>query len=264
MKPGPIEIPYAVQQEIDAGALFVLNHSGGKDSQAMSILLEGVIPRSQILVVHAELPEVDWDGIPAHIESTLPGHAVVYTMAQKTFFSMVEHRFASRPSVPSFPSPSTRQCTSDLKRDPIDRVVRQYLKEHPEFHGRAVYCMGIRAEESSARAKASTWKAYKRGSRAGRTLFHWLPIHGLSTSEVFAIISKAGQRPHWAYAAGMSRLSCCFCIMASTEDLQTAAHLRPALAQRYIQLEKKTGYTMNMSQKPLETIIRKPLEGVAV
>jgi DNA sulfur modification protein DndC len=69
----------------------------------------------------------------------------------KTFFDMVEHRGM-------FPSPSTRQCTSDLKRGPIEREIRRYLKAHPEFGGLVVNCMGMRAEESPGRSKLQTFK----------------------------------------------------------------------------------------------------------
>lgn len=253
-----IELPQAAQAELEAGALFVVNHSGGKDSQAMTVALEAAgIPAAQILVVHAELPEADWEGIPEHIEANLPqGWELRYTVATKTFFQMVERRFESRPSVPSFPSPSTRQCTSDLKRGPIDREVRHYLKDHPEFNGRVVHCVGIRAEESTSRAKAQPWTLNARESKAGRTVHAWLPIHDWTEQDVRGAVADAGEDLHWAYQAGMSRLSCCFCIMANKKDLQTAARLRPELAQRYIELEERTGYTMSMAQVPLKDIIQ--------
>ena len=47
---------------IREGTLFVVNHSGGKDSQAMTILLQRIIPKEQLVIVHAELPEVEWGG----------------------------------------------------------------------------------------------------------------------------------------------------------------------------------------------------------
>ena len=37
--------------EIQKGALFVINHSGGKDSQAMMIKLLEFVPKEQIVVV---------------------------------------------------------------------------------------------------------------------------------------------------------------------------------------------------------------------
>ncbi|WP_080102105.1 hypothetical protein [Salmonella enterica] len=51
-----------IQSLIDAGALFVSNHSGGKDSQAMLIKLLDVIPARQLVVVHASLGPVEWPG----------------------------------------------------------------------------------------------------------------------------------------------------------------------------------------------------------
>ena len=46
---------------IRAGALFVANHSGGKDSQAMLIKLLERVPARQLLVVHASLGEAEWE-----------------------------------------------------------------------------------------------------------------------------------------------------------------------------------------------------------
>ena len=124
--------------------------------------------------------------------------------------------------------------------------------------------MGLRAEESSARSKLNTLTKNARNSRAGRTWFDWLPVHTLSTSAVFAEIAQAGQQPHWAYAAGMTRLSCVFCIMASSADLRTAARLRPELYQRYVSLEQRLDYTMSMSKKTLPEITGiQPQEGAA-
>lgn len=114
--------------------------------------------------------------------------------------------------------------------------------------------MGFRAEESPARAKLQTLVKSERNSRAGRTWYDWLPIHHLTTQEVFAEIKTAGQQPHWAYRAGMTRLSCVFCIMASTQDLRTAAQLKPDLYRRYAELEQRLGFTLSMSRKTLPEI----------
>ncbi len=119
--------------------------------------------------------------------------------------------------------------------------------------------MGIRAEESSSRAKQATWKLNKRESKAGRTVYDWLPIHSWSETDVRDVIRGNGQELHWAYGAGMTRLSCCFCIMASKADLRTAARLQPALYRRYVELERKTGWTMSPSGKRLEKVTGIPV-----
>ena len=68
---------------------------------------------------------------------------------------------------------------------------------------------------------------------------------------MFRIIAEAGQSPHWAYAAGMSRVSCSFCILASRADLRRAAELRPDLYRSYAELEKRIGHTLSPSRIPL-------------
>lgn len=232
---------------IERGALFVVNHSGGKDSQAMFIKLRTIIPARQLLVIHAVLPEVEWEGVVEHIEETIGETPMIFAQSVKTLFEMVERRGM-------FPSPANRQCTSDLKRCPIEREIRRYLKAHPEFGGLVVNCMGMRAEESTGRAKLVPFKFNAGNSIAGREWYDWLPIHDLTEAEVFNSIHLAGEQPHWAYGAGMTRLSCCFCIMASQADLTTAARLNPALYRRYVETEQRLGFTLSMSRKPLPEI----------
>lgn len=229
------------------GALFVVDHSGGKDSQAMLAKVRAIVPAEQIMVIHAALGEVEWDGTLEHVRATSAGLPVIVAEPTTGFFDMVERRGM-------FPSPSNRQCTSDLKRTPIEREIRRYLKANPRFRGLVVNCMGMRAQESSSRAQLVTFKQSARNSKAGRTWFEWLPIHDWTVDQVFAAIAAAGQRPHWAYAAGMTRLSCCFCIMASSEDLTTAARLKPDLYRRYCETERRLGFTLNMSRRTLPEI----------
>lgn len=240
-----------VQELVNAGALFVSNHSGGKDSQAMLIKLLDIVPRAQLLVVHASLGEVEWPGAidlarEQAQEAALP--FIVAKASNKTFLSMVERRFESRPEVPSWPSASTRQCTSDLKRGPIQREVRRYAKEHG--YKIIVNCLGLRAEESTGRAKRETFK--RMGiSNSVATWYEWLPVHNHSTGEIFSTIRRAGQKPHYAYSLGNERLSCVFCIMGSKNDLRNGGQHNPALLERYHALEQRTGYTMHMSQIPI-------------
>lgn len=233
---------------IQRGALFVINHSAGKDSQGMAIMLQRIIPANQLLVIHADLGGVEWEGNVDHIRATLPElPLIVCRNENKTFLQMVERRG-------KFPSPQQRQCTSDLKRGPIEREIRRHLKANPRFGGLVVNCMGMRAQESSSRAKLRTFKLNEGNSVAGREWYDWLPIHELTTEQVFRTIRDAGQEPHWAYAQGMTRLSCCFCIMASQADLKTAARLKPELYRTYVDLEKRLGFTMSMTGQGLEAI----------
>jgi len=249
----PLIVPAEVAGLIVSGALFVVNHSGGKDSQAMFIRLLDSVPLSQLVVVHASLGDVEWPGALelARDQAAAAGIPFIVAHAVKTFFEMVEHRFAVRPgpNSPCWPSAANRQCTSDLKRGPIQREVRRYAKEHG-FRD-IVTCMGLRAQESGGRAKKEPFRRNDVQSNSVATWYEWLPIHGMQRDEVFATISRAGQQPHWAYAAGNDRLSCMFCIMGSRKDIQNAARHNPALLARYIEVEQRTGYTMHQSRASL-------------
>ena len=150
-----------------------------------------------------------------------------------------------------------------VKRTPIERELRRYLKAHPRFAGRLINAMGMRASESPARSKLASWRHSPRNSKAGREWFDWLPIHVLQTPDVFRVIRDAGQSPHWAYAAGMSRLSCSFCILASRSDLRRAAELRPALYRTYVHLEERIGHTLSPTRMPLPALTGVPVEPTA-
>lgn len=247
----------SVKSLVDAGALFVANHSGGKDSQAMLIKLLEVVPRQQVVVIHASLGEVEWEGALEHgqTQAREAGLPFIVAHAVKTLFEMVENRYKVRPGPNSscWPSASNRQCTSDLKRGPIEREIRRYAKEHG--FTTIVTCLGIRAAESPGRAKRAEMSFSARNSLAGRTWYEWLPIHGMTTAEVFGTIAAAGQQPHWAYAAGNERLSCMFCIMGSPRDIANGARHRPELLARYREIEQRTGYTMHQSRKPIDQLV---------
>lgn len=229
-------IPEQIQDFIRRGATFVVNHSGGKDSQAMFSYLRKLVPESQLIVVHADLGRVEWPGAQEHIAATVGNIPVHITRARRDLLQMIRERGM-------FPSPSQRQCTSDLKRGPIERTLRQLGIKL------IVNCMGMRAEESPKRAKLSPLKFSDRNSKNGREWYDWLPIHDWPVGDVFAEIKSAGQEPHPIYALGMSRFSCCFCIMSSQRDLTTAAGLAPELYKEYVMLERTTGQVMMMPTK---------------
>lgn len=272
---GVAHLPPQIFDLIERGAMFVINHSGGKDSQAMYLLLRQHVPAAQRVLVHADLGEVEWEGAVAQIRATTSGEPLHICRSRRGLLQMIRERGM-------FPSPSQRQCTSDLKRGPIERTIRKIITErmaqYPKHKGipvdssvvlaaeaganLIVNCMGMRAQESSGRARLTPFKLSERNSKAGREWYDWLPIHDLSTDQVFASIAAAGQAPHWVYAAGMSRFSCCFCIMSNKADLTTAARLNPALYRTYVELERSTGQVMLMPSKTRGRLTLEQVTGI--
>ena len=172
-----IRLPSECREMIRAGALVVLNTSGGKDSQAMTILMSRIVPRDRLVAVHAPLGAVEWPGTVDHIRATLPP-GVPLILAPVTSGKSLLDRVEERGK---WPDPARRWCTSDFKASPIARELRRYIKAHPLFGGRLVNCLGLRRDESRARAKRMPWRRNDRMSVAGREVFDWLPIFDLST-----------------------------------------------------------------------------------
>lgn len=268
----------AIQELAARGAMFVVNHSGGKDSQAMFNFIVRLVPAHQIYVIHATLGLVEWPGVIEHIKATIQDHELHTCRSRRTLIEMIKERGM-------FPSPEMRQCTSDLKRGPIERTIRHEVERRigawcglsnvrsaAHLHGRTaaleagmglvVNCMGLRAEESTNRAKLQTLKLSVKNSKNGREWYDWLPIHHWSADEVFDYITACGQVPHYAYALGMSRLSCAFCIMASKEDLVVSAKHNHKVFRIYVDLEKETGHVMMMPSKSKGRLTLEELTGV--
>lgn len=252
------------------GALFAINHSGGKDSQAMMIkLLEMGIPARQLIAVHADLGDMEWQGTLDHAQAQCDAAGVTLLAAQAIdlkggafdLLDMVERKHESRPGAPSWPSAKIRNCTSDLKRGPIARELRRYMKQHG--FKVVVSCQGIRAAESVSRSKEIPFRLSERKDdhAAGRTWHIWLPIFEMTTQQVLDTVAQAGQTLHWAYQAGNERLSCVFCVMGSKTDLANGARHNPALFDRYVAMEQRTGYTMHVSRMPLAQLVT---EGMAI
>lgn len=244
---------------IARGALFVVSHSGGKDSQAMYSYIKNHVPEDQIFVVHASLGEVEWPQTIDHIKNTIDQevefevvNAVWKDGTIKRLLDYVKHRG-------KFPSSRARYCTSELKVSPIWKAIRKYSKENEQLL--IVDCIGIRAEESKSRAEKgliySSPQFDDKNSKAGREVYRWYPIFFWSTDEVFNYISINGQNPHVCYSLGMSRCSCMFCIFSSKNDLKLAKKYFPKLFKKYCELEEKINHTLKICGTKLADFIGK-------
>jgi len=235
-------------------ALFVVSHSGGKDSQAMYKILKDHPIVKNLIVVHAELPGADWECTLPQIHSTIE-HELFTVRAAKTFKEMVQKRGM-------WPSPKFRTCTSDLKSSPIQKFTRNYAKDHG--YSLVFNCMGLRAEESPNRSKKRTIKLNPKISNRKRSGYDLLPIHHFSIDQVLGTYGESLQSlnerrrlyrlgehqlalKNWPfseiYVQGMTRHSCKICILANKQDLRTSAILDPKNFNEYIDLEDEVNHS---------------------
>lgn len=254
-----VEAQKKVERLRDRGALFVVSHSGGKDSQAMASLVSEIVPREQQLWVHAPLHGVEWAGIIDQVERYKPEDVpLVFAEATDQFGEqkwLLEWVLARG----KWPSKGQRWCTSDFKRGPIRREARKYADAHG--FTLIVDAVGLRAEESSDRANEPALHPLE-GEHGKRSLklkkkrewYKWLPIKWYSTDEIFEVIENAGEEPMWTYLEGMSRASCAFCVLASLDDLRVAARLAPELYAMYVAVEQYIGHTIQTRRRGGETV----------
>jgi 3'-phosphoadenosine 5'-phosphosulfate sulfotransferase (PAPS reductase)/FAD synthetase len=145
-----------------------------------------------------------------------------------------------------FPDPRRRYCTSDQKRAPVHRLLTALADEargHDRKRIRILNCMGMRADESPARAKKKPFTASK-ASNGRRQVEDWLPLHRWTLAEIWRHIDTTGLRPlvHYAYSLGMPRLSCCFCIFSTRSALLLAGKHNRALLDEYVAVERRIGH----------------------
>lgn len=164
---------------------------------------------------------VDRFGLPLHVVRN----------KNKTFLTMVEKRG-------KFPAPAQRQCTSDLKRDPIVSWIRQNISDPL-----VVSAMGIRAEESTGRAKMPALSKDKRECNSKRTVWKWNPILRWTEAEVRAYLAARNIPLHPVYQH-LRRFSCRVCIYMTAHDLRAVKQHDPEAFDIIAALEQKTGFTM--------------------
>ena len=145
-----------------------------------------------------------------------------------------------------FPSMSCRFCTS-LKTSAIEKFVRSLYPAKKEC--KILSVTGERREESPHRAKLCEFEIHHTLTAGKRQVFHYRPILDWNVAKVWDTINKSGIPPHPAYTEfGNERLSCALCMFACEKDLRNGAKNRPDLAQRYLEVERRTGFTFRYKQ----------------
>lgn len=226
--------------------------SAGKDSQAMldcvAEMARAAGVEDRVTVLHNDLGEVEWPGTAELAAEQAAHYGYRFEMRHRTQGLLLEQIEARG----MWPSAKARYCTSDQKRGPARKLITQLVSElgiewtgsppRPVRQAKVLYCLGLRAEESSGRARKPVLAVDPSASSGVREVTVWHPILHWTEVQVWDRIRESGVRHHWAYDRGMSRLSCSFCVLASRDDLECAARLRPDMAARYAALEQRIGH----------------------
>jgi len=275
-------------QRLDDYDVILVNSSAGKDSQAM---LTGVVEmadtqgvsRDKIIVVHADLGRVEWEGTRELAETQAKAYGLRFEVVAReedlidqiktrrrtldneaallrhestalsnagfpNFAQLAFEDSNKKLDTPAWPSSQARFCTSDQKTSQVAKLMTALAKEHRKTNPGAgpikiLNCLGIRAQESVARSKKEAFGPDRPASNGRRTVDRWLPIFDWSEEFVWETIRRSGLPWHPAYDAGMPRLSCAFCVLSGRRELILAARLNPALAETYVALEDEVGHT---------------------
>jgi 3'-phosphoadenosine 5'-phosphosulfate sulfotransferase (PAPS reductase)/FAD synthetase len=176
-----------------------------------------------------------------------------------------------------WPTSTMRYCTADQKRGQIQKV-------HRAGGPVVVAAMGFRADESAARAKrerlsvngqttakalgeCAPWDALVRQGIGQRVTLDWLPIHDWTVEDVWRACGTSGADlarrqqlyrdghagaaldgwpAHPAYVYGNQRVSCALCVLGSKNDIVIGARHNPDLLERYVAIERRSGYTFRV------------------
>ena len=225
--------------------LIVINTSGGKDSVCAIIevlqLTQEQGWRGPVHLSHQDLGDMEWAGVSELVWRQASHFNLPLTVSTRIKDGIQDSILAYVLRRGKWPSNKQRWCTSDFKRAPGQKVLRQLAAQHGAKSVLNVF--GFRAQESSSRAKRSVLSPNKALTTRSRKVYDYLPIHGWDLKNVWATIRAHNVPMHQAYALGMPRLSCQFCIFAPKEALLIAGLNDPAKLNRYIEVEKATGHT---------------------
>src|SRR5579885_256991 len=229
----------------------VINSSAGKDSQAMLDFMAAEVKRlglapERVVVVHADLGRVEWQGTRELAEEQAKHYGFRFEVVKYSRRDLLEQVRLRR----RWPSSTARYCTSDHKRGPIRTLFTKLIRESGP--GIIVNCLGLRADESPARAKRPAFVFDEQASNGKRKVYNYLPIHSWSKGQVWERIRASGVRHHPAYDLGMPRLSCCFCIFSPRAALLVAGKHNPELLNQYVEVEKEIGHKFRMNLSLVE------------
>jgi 3'-phosphoadenosine 5'-phosphosulfate sulfotransferase (PAPS reductase)/FAD synthetase len=130
-----------------------------------------------------------------------------------------------------FSSRVRRFCTQELKVYPF----RRYARELNDQGVRIINVVGIRHDESAARAQMPEWEPFDGDAEVWRPLIHW------SVDDVIAIHKRHNMEPNPLYLRGASRVGCWPCIFARKSEIRMLAQIDPKRVEIIEKLEAIVG-----------------------
>lgn len=235
--PFPVATSPLVHDLLAVHAPVVLGVSGGKDSSATALATTAYLDRighiGPRLLIHSDLGQVEWrESLPMcqKLADFLGLELVVVRRQAGDLLDRWQGRWRNNVAryanletvrlVLPWSTPGMLFCRSELKAAIICRELVQ------RFPGQVILsATGIRREESATRAHAPISAPQPRlANVTHQTSGHdWHPIADWTLTQVLAYHQLRQFPLHPAYARGMTRVSCAYCIMGSAGDIATSA-----------------------------------------
>lgn len=114
---------------------------------------------------------------------------------------------------------------------------------HTSTDSLIVNCMGLRSEESPARAKKQRICRNESMTNSKRTVWDWLPIHDWTTEKVTDYLQEKELPLHPVYTY-LSRFSCQICIFHSQQELLKVRDNNPSAFYRIAKIEREIGFSI--------------------
>lgn len=253
-----IALDPGIDAALAAAAPVYVGVSGGKDSQALAYRVQEHLDATGHAgvraLIHADLGRIEWrDSAPVceRLAERLGWELLTVRRPAGDMLDRWHSRWAANLEryrtlscvklIMPWSSASARFCTSEMKAAIIARAIRA---RHPV--GPVVSAVGLRREESKARALRPIAKQDATLSRARGIGWSWNPIIDWARADVPAYIRERGGVLHKAYRIyGSTRVSCAFCVLASRGDLRAAARCadNAAVYRELVRLEVRSTFS---------------------
>nr|GFB93644.1 hypothetical protein [Tanacetum cinerariifolium] len=132
-QPDAFAVPAAIEQALREGAALAISLSGGKDSQALLMLLAPWFRArgfaGQLFAIHADLGRAEWEQTPAFVQQLADNAGVPLVVVRRAKGDLVARigermQATAGTTAPGWPDAKNRYCTSHLKSGPIDQALR--------------------------------------------------------------------------------------------------------------------------------------------